>query len=395
MRHTDDKGKKFFFNFKEFLEGQQAAGIVLIICTLLSLFLANSSIKESYLHIWETPLGLSCGTWSLKHGLMEWINDGLMAVFFLFVGLEIKRELIDGELSSFKVALLPLLVALGGMIVPALFYTCTNLWNGDLRGFGIPMATDIAFALGALSLLGNKIPSNLKVFLMALAVIDDLGAIVVIALFYGGEFNISYLLLSFGSFLILLLLNRLRIKSLSLYLIGGLFLWYFMLHSGVHATIAGVLLALAIPFDVKYTEKYTLPAWLVHHLHNPINFVIMPIFAIANTAISINTSSIGDMNVKVSLGIFLGLFAGKVLGIFGSTYLAVKTKISALPSGVQWSDVIGMGFLGGIGFTMSIFVTNLAFAGDVVLIDNSKLIIIITSTLSGLVGYLFLKFIYK
>jgi Na+:H+ antiporter, NhaA family len=384
-----------FFNFREFLESQQSAGVILILCTLLSLILANSPISEAYKHFWETPIGLHIGSFTLEHHLLHLINDGLMAIFFLFVGIEIKRELVEGELSNLKVAMLPVMVALGGMLVPGLFYTLCNLpQGGNVNGFGIPMATDIAFALGALSLLGNKVPANLKVFLMALAVIDDLGAIIVIALFYGGTFSVFYFLLSVLAFAVLMLFNRFKVKSLSLYFIVGIALWYFMMHSGVHATIAGVLLALALPFDVRYSEKYTIPAWVVHHLHNPINYVIMPIFAIANTAISFNLGSIGNMNVWVSLGIFAGLFLGKALGIFGTTYLAVKTKISNLPEGVTWKDVLGMGFLGGIGFTMSIFVTTLAFT-DIALIDNSKLIIILSSAMSGVVGYLLLKMFNK
>lgn len=383
--------KRKYFNFKEFLESQQSAGVILIFCTVLSLILANSSLSEHYKHFWELEIGFNIGTIQLKHHLLHWINDGLMAIFFLFVGLEIKRELIEGELSNLKVAMLPVLVALGGMLVPALFYCLFNLTaDGQLKGFGIPMATDIAFALGALSLLGDKIPSNLKVFLMALAVIDDLGAIIVIALGYGSNFSLNYLILSVFTLVILFICNRLKIKHISVYLILGIILWYFMLHSGIHATISGVLLALAIPFDVMYSDKKTLAATLVHHLHKPINYVIMPIFAIANTAISINTQSINELNIWVSLGILSGLFLGKVIGIFLTTYLAVKTKISNLPTGVSWNNVIGMGFLGGIGFTMSIFVTTLAFT-DQILIENSKLIIILSSTLSGIIGYVYLK----
>lgn len=390
MTHKASKSIKF--SFKEFLDSQQAGGIILIVCTIASLALANSPIQLPYLHFWEQHLGLNFQTWSFEHSLIDWVNDGLMAVFFLFVGLEIKREFVSGELSNLKVALLPVLVALGGMLVPGLFYTLANINGGHPKGFGIPMATDIAFALGALSLLGNRVPTNLKVFLMALAVIDDLGAIVVIALFYGGKFSLLYFLLSIGIFAILLLCNRLKIKSLWIYLGLGIALWYCMLHSGIHATIAGVLLALAIPFDVSYkTSAYSLPEYLVHHLHKPINFVIMPIFAIANTAIAVNIQSLNQINLPVSLGIFSGLFLGKAIGILGITYLAVKVGISSLPSGVKWIDVMGMGFLGGIGFTMSIFVTNLAFAGNNILIDNSKLVIILSSTLSGLVGYLLLK----
>ncbi|MFN8438755.1 MAG: Na+/H+ antiporter NhaA [Cytophagales bacterium] len=389
------KNKLKFINFREFLESQQAGGVILILCTIASLLLANSPLAAEYGKFWEIELGFEIGSLHLKHHLLHWINDGLMAVFFLFVGLEIKRELLEGELSDIKAALLPVLVALGGMLVPSLFYILFNLGaTGNLKGFGIPMATDIAFALGALSLLGDKIPNNLKVFLMALAVIDDLGAIVVIAVGYGSNFSVSYILASIVVLVILIICNRFKVKSILVYLSLGLVLWFCMLHSGIHATIAGVLLALCIPFDVLYSEKYTLPAWLVHHLHNPINYVIMPIFAIANTAITLSTQSIGELNIWVSLGIFVGLFLGKVFGILGTTYFAVQTGISKLPENVTWHHVIGMGFLGGIGFTMSIFVTTLAFS-DHVLIENSKLVIILSSTLSGIVGYLYLKYISK
>lgn len=383
------------FSFKEFLESQQAAGIILIVCTILSLGLSNSPLQDTYLHFWELHVGPNFGTWSLEHSLLDWVNDGLMAIFFLFVGLEIKREFVSGELSDLKVAVLPILVALGGMLVPGLFYTLANLNSGYIKGFGIPMATDIAFALGALSLLGNKVPSNLKVFLMALAVIDDLGAILVIALFYGGKFSLLYFVLSLAIFAILLLCNKMKVRYLWIYLVLGIFLWYCMLHSGIHATIAGVLLAIAIPFDIPYKAGNTLSEYLVHLLHKPINFVVMPIFAIANTAIAIQLESLSHISLPVSIGIFAGLFFGKAVGILGTTYLSVKAGVSTLPSGVKWVDVLGMGFLGGIGFTMSIFVTNLAFAGNNILIDNGKLVIILSSTLSGLVGYVLLRAINK
>ncbi|HTF82457.1 MAG TPA: Na+/H+ antiporter NhaA, partial [Cytophagales bacterium] len=254
MREQTKRGNRPNFNFREFLKSQQSAGIILIICTIVSLILANSPISASYMHLWEIPVGIRVGSWSMEHHIIEWVNDGLMAVFFFFVGLEIKREFVSGELSNLKVAILPVLVALGGMLVPGLFYTLVNFNGGHLKGFGIPMATDIAFALGVLSLLGDRIPSNLKIFLMALAVIDDLGAIVVIALFYGGKLSMEYTLLCISTFAALMLLNRLKVKLFVPYLVLGLMLWYFMLHSGVHATIAGVLLALAIPFDVQYTS---------------------------------------------------------------------------------------------------------------------------------------------
>lgn len=384
------KVSKFEFQFNEFLGGQQSSGIVLIICTVLSLFLANSIFAEVYQQIWHTTIGVHVGSKEINFPLHLWINDGFMAIFFLFIGLEIKRELLVGELSNLRSALLPALVALGGMIFPALFYALINFGQPTLSGFGIPMATDIAFALGALSLLGNKVPLNLKVFLTALAVIDDLGAIIVIALFYGGHFDLVYFSAALGVFVVLLLLNKINVNSMFIYLMLGLVLWYFMLMSGVHATISGVLLALAVPF--RKGDDQSISTKLEHQLHQPVNFIIMPIFALANTAITLSTNVFTQFNWFVCLGIFVGLLVGKVIGITASTFFAVKLGISKLPEGVKWKHVVGMGFLGGIGFTMSIFVSTLAF-NDPLLIDLAKLVIIVTSAFAGVVGYLVLNHI--
>lgn len=378
------------FNFKEFLQSQQASGIILIFCTIISLSISNSPLHEWYHHIWHIRIAVIVGHLNLDYPLHHWVNDGLMAIFFLFVGLEIKREMLVGELSDIRSAILPVAVALGGMIVPAGIYSLFNYGKDTISGFGIPMATDIAFALGALSLLGNKVPVNLKIFLTALAVIDDLGAIVVIALFYGGHFNLHYFILSIIVFLILLFLNKIKVNSMFIYLGLGIVLWYLIMQSGIHATIAGVLLAFTIPFQSK-GEDESLSSKLEHQLIQPVNFIIMPIFALSNTAIFLNTSVIQNINWDVTLGIFFGLIVGKAIGIFSFTYFCVKFKLSNLPDGVKWKHVLGMGFLAGIGFTMSIFVTNLAFV-DENLVDIAKIIIIITSTAAGFLGYIFLKF---
>ncbi len=382
------KVSKFEFQFNEFLKGQQSSGVLLIICTILSLLLANSPIYESYNQVWETIIGFNIGKEVFNLPFHLWINDGFMAIFFLFVGLEIKRELLIGELSNIRSAILPVFVAVGGMIVPAAFYAIFNLGSNTISGFGIPMATDIAFALGALSILGNKVPLTLKVFLTALAVIDDLGAIIVIAIFYGGQIDTLNFSIAIGIFLFLLLLNKINVNSMFIYLFFGVLLWYFMLKSGIHATISGVLLAFAIPF--RGGDEESVSSKLEHQLQQPVNFIIMPIFALANTAITISNDVFYTINWHVCFGILVGLILGKVVGITSATWILVKLGLSRLPVGIKWSHVVGMGFLGGIGFTMSIFVSTLAFT-DSNLINLAKLVIIISSTMSGAVGYFFLK----
>ena len=364
--------------FKEFFESEKAGGIILMFCTLLSLLLVNSSYSESYLQLWHWPL--------FGENLEHWINDGLMAIFFLLIGLELEREVYNGELSNLKNALLPMMAALGGMVLPVIVYAGFNMKNGNLSGAGIPMATDIAFALGILSLLGNRIPTSLKVFLTALAVIDDVGAILIIAIFYTGSIIWSNLLISLGIFVFLLILNRMKVYSLIPYLIGGIFMWYFMLHSGIHATITGVLLAFAIPFD-KGDESST-SIKMQHYLHKPVAYLILPLFALANTAIIIN----GDIsNVLIqtnSLGIALGLIVGKPLGILVFSYIAVLIGWCSLPEDINWNQIFG----GGIGFTMSIFITLLAFDNNEI-INNSKLMILIASLCAGLIGYIYLRLV--
>ena len=376
--------RKLTQSFHDFLRSEQSSGVLLIVCTVVSLLLANSVLGENYLSIWHAYVG----GMSVEH----WVNDGLMAVFFLFIGLELERELYCGELSDFKNALLPIVAAGGGIVVPALIHFSLNAGTPTQAGMGIPMATDIAFALGALALLGPRVPASLKVFLAALAVIDDLGAIIVIAVFYTAKLSIAYLLASLAVFGVLLLVKRyLRVLSLVPYLLGGILMWYLMLRSGVHATIAGVLLAFAIPFSPMEDDESSPSHKLEHFLHRPVAFVILPIFALANTGIVISRDSLDLLLSSNSFGIGLGLFIGKPIGIFFASFAAVTIGLCRLPLDLSWRHIVGAGMLGGIGFTMSIFITNLAFAGDIALIDESKLVILLASLCSGIVGFLWLR----
>lgn len=374
--------------FLDFFESERASGVVLIICTVISIAIANSDFGNGYLDFWHTKVGFEIGdTISLKYALEHWINDGLMAIFFLLIGLEIERQLYVGELSNPKNASLPIVAAIGGMVTPALLHFLINRGTETAAGGGIPMATDIAFALGVLALLGNRVPASLKIFLVALAIIDDLGAIVVIALFYLGNFSLYYFVLALGVFAGLLLLNRLGVIRLPIYLFLGVIMWYFMLKSGVHATIAGVLLAFAVPFGSgdRNSPSYKLQ----HYLHKPVAFIIMPLFVLANTGIALTGSWTEGLATSNSLGILAGLFAGKPLGITLFSLLAVKLGLSQLPGDVSWKHIIGAGFLGGIGFTMSIFITLLAF-GNPEIVQSSKISILLSSLLAGTVGYLVL-----
>lgn len=374
--------------FKEFFASEQSSSIVLILCTLASLVAANSPIGASYIEFWHRHVGFEAGDLHLKYSLEYWINDGLMAVFFLLIGLEIERELYGGELSSWKNASLPLLAAAGGMAFPALFHFLLNRGTEFQNGVGIPMATDIAFALGVLALLGSKIPASLKIFLAALAIVDDLGAIAVIALFYTTDLSILHLVLALGIYVGLFVLNRLKVNRLWAYLIPGVFMWYFMLRSGVHATIAGVLLAFALPYGDG--GENSLSYKVQHVLHKSVAFFIVPLFALANTGIALGEGWVAGLQTSNSLGIFMGLFIGKPLGIIALSLLAIRMGWSRLPTGVSWRHIIGAGFLGGIGFTMSIFITLLAFA-DPQIIQSSKITILLTSLLSGVIGYLILN----
>lgn len=370
--------------FKDFSDSEKSGGITLIVCTIVSITLANTAFGENYTHFWHSNLG--------GQSVEYWINDGLMTIFFLLIGLELEREIYIGELSKIKDALLPIFGALGGMMIPAGIYLWLNFGTSTQSGAGIPMATDIAFALGILSLLGNKVPTSLKVFLTALAVIDDLGAIMVIAIFYTKAIVWANLFIAMGIFIFLIVLNRLKIRNLIPYLIGGFAMWYFMLNSGVHATITGVLLAFAIPFgngDEKSTSYI-----LQHFLHKPVAFIVLPLFALANTAIMINTDLGEIITQKFSLGISLGLVIGKPMGIVLISFLAVTLGICKLPDDLNWKSIVGVGFLGGIGFTMSIFITLLAF-DDFELQSDSKITILIASVIAALVGFVLLHFALK
>lgn len=367
--------------FKEFFASEKVGGLLLILCTIVSLLLANSAIGDSYHHFWLTQF--------FGKSMEHWINDGLMTIFFLLIGLELEREIYQGELSNFKDALLPIFGALGGMIIPAGLYMYFNYATPTQSGAGIPMATDIAFALGILSLLGNKVPTSLKIFLTALAVMDDLGAILVIAVFYTKTILWTNLLIAFGIYIVLFVIGRLKVTNLIPYLIGGVVMWYFMLHSGVHATITGVLLAFAIPFG-KGGNKSTSYV-LQHFLHKPVAFIILPIFALANTAIVLSSDIGTTLTQNYSLGIAVGLIVGKPLGIFVLTFVAVKMGLCKLPSDLNWKSILGVGFLAGIGFTMSIFIALLAFESETI-INNAKFVILISSLIAGVLGFLFLKF---
>jgi Na+:H+ antiporter, NhaA family len=374
--------------FVEFFHSEQASGIILILCTLTSIISANSYFGKGYLDFWHTKVGFETSNIALKYSLEHWVNDGLMAIFFLLIGLEIERELYIGELADKKNATLPVFAAIGGMGKPAILHFLFNRGIETQAGIGIPIATDIAFALGVLALLGNRVPIALKIFLTALAIIDDLGAIAIIALFYVGNFSLIYFMLAVGILAGLFVLNRLGVHWLPLYLIPGIFMWYFTLKSGIHATIAGVLLAFVIPFG-NGDEKS--PSYkLQHFLHKPVAFIIMPIFALANTGIPLIGNWIESLVTVNSLGIFAGLFVGKPLGITLFSFLAIKIGLSQLPNEVSWKHIIGAGFLGGIGFTMSIFITLLAFDNPEV-VQSSKISILLSSLLAGTVGFILLS----
>lgn len=371
---------------KEFIHDSRSVGIVLICCTVISLVLSNSEWGESYLGFWEKGLAMPVPELHLPHTILHVVNDGLMAVFFFLVGLEIKRELLVGELASIKKSMLPVAAAMGGMIVPAFFYW---LWCGNTpysKGWGIPMATDIAFSLGILSLLGRKAPLSLRIFLTALAIIDDLGGILTIAIFYAGDIKWNYLFLSGGIVLLLTIMNFFKLRIYFVYLLLGVVLWYFIFNSGVHATIAGVVLALTIPLHkIEHLE---------HALHDPVNFIIMPLFALANTAIVLPNSFATIISSVVHHGILTGLVLGKPVGIFLFSFIAVKLSIGTLPNGVNWKQFIGMGMIAGIGFTISIFMSTLAFNDPEVQII-AKVAIMMASLIAALGGFLYLKILKR
>lgn len=367
--------------FREFFDSEKG-GVLLVICTLISIFLANAFLKESYVEFWH----IQAGGLSIE----QWINDGLMAIFFFMIGLELKRELFIGELSSARTGMLPVFAAVGGMLIPAGIYMVLNYGTDTQHGFGIPMATDIAFAIGILSLLGNRVPFSLKVFLTAIAVIDDLGAILVIAFFYTDDLSFLNLALAIGIFIVLIALNLLKVKSLLVYVIGGLVVWYFMLQSGVHATVAGIIVSFAIPFEKG--SKTALSYKLQHALHVPVGFIILPIFALANTAIVFGPDWDTGLLANSSLGIMLGLVFGKPIGILLLCFIAIKFKIAQLPGKLRWDQMLGAGMLAGIGFTMSIFISLLAF-DDPFHITESKISILFGSLVSGILGFSYLKWL--
>ncbi len=420
--------------FENFIHAQTTSGLVLIFVTILALLFANTPLVEFYTHLIHTNITFNVGDWKISHSIQHWINDGLMAIFFFMVGLEIKREVLIGELSTLKVATLPILSAIGGMVLPALIYLSINEGTPSANGWGIPMATDIAFAISALVLLGNRVSPALVTFLVALAIVDDLGAVLVIALFYTNEINILALFLSGLSFITMIALNRFGIRAILPYFIVGLSLWFFMLESGIHATIAGVLAAMTIPSKAKLApltfthsiknlldeyDNYPIatdntihdkqkailrniqdkidavgsPATkLERELHLPVSLLVIPIFALCNAGITIDLSSLDStLNSPTALGVIFGLVFGKVLGIAGVAWLAIKLKIATLPTNSTMKQIFGVAFLGGIGFTMSIFVADLAFVGNETLIYQAKISILLASLTSGLIGYFWLK----
>lgn len=372
---------------KEFFSDSRAVGITLICCTIISLIISNSASGDGYLAFWNYELQMPAPGVHVPHTPLHIVNDFLMAFFFLLVGMEIKRELLVGELSSVRKSMLPIFAAIGGMAVPALLYV---LWNGDnpvlSKGWGIPMATDIAFSLGVLSMLGNRTPFTLRVFLMALAIIDDLGGILAIAIFYAEKIDMMYLGMAGGMLFVLSLLNLLKIKRHFIYMLLGLFLWYFFYNSGVHATIAGVLLAFTIPLH-KIED-------MVHKMHDPVSFIILPVFALANTAIVLPDTYGGIFTSPVHHGIVAGLVLGKPLGITLFSWVAVKLGIAALPGGMRWKEVIGMGMIAGIGFTISIFISTLAFKVPELQI-TAKVATMLASLAAGIAGYIYLRVTYS
>jgi NhaA family Na+:H+ antiporter len=434
------KQKKLFHKIKdpltEFVRLEAFSGIVLMFFAILALVISNSTIGDSFIAYWTNYSGFQFGDWSLKKSLLHWINDGLMAIFFFVVGLEIKRELLTGGLSSIRKASLPIFAAVGGMLVPALLYISMNTQGAGTHGWGIPMATDIAFALGILILLGKKIPTSLKLLLTSIAIVDDIGAVIVIALYYTNEIDWIYLLYGGGIYAFLWLLNSIEIRNIPVYLILGIFLWFVLLKSGVHATLAGILLALTIParanrnifefissnnellknlenktpeLQLKPDEKFIQasvssiesncvevlsPLQRLEHLFHPwVAYLIVPLFAFANAGVIIDTELTNRIFEPVSVGIITGLFVGKPLGIYMFSWVAVKLKLAQKPTEICWPQILGIGFLGGIGFTMSFFVSQLAFIDSEVL-SLAKFAVLIASFLSGILGFVILKLFY-
>lgn len=422
--------------FQRFFRIEASGGIVLLSVTVVALVLANSGLKHEYHHFWENYLTLELGSFSLSKTVHHWINDGLMAIFFFVVGLEIKREILAGELSTIKLASLPIFAAIGGMLIPALVYLGLNNNPEAASGWGVPMATDIAFSLGILSLLGKKVPLSLKVFLVAFAIVDDLGAVLVIALFYSSELEVTYLLYSLALFTLLIVFNRMHITRLEPYMVVGWVIWYMFLQSGLHPTIAGVLIAFTIPVYRKINvvtfrnimernlqpfcqedciDKMTLTHQqlhnidhmqslihkvqspvqsLEHKLHGFVTYVVMPVFALANAGVTFEGVKFAQVFSSLSLNIELSLLLGKVIGIVVFAWIAVRLGIANMPESVKWPQIIGVGLLGGIGFTMSLFISNLAFISHSML-NQAKIGILVGSLLSGVCGYFLLRYTLK
>ena len=373
--------------FKWFFKLEASSGLVLLFAAIIALIISNSNYSNLYFSSLNEYIFLGINNFGLKLSVIHWINDALMAIFFFFVTLEIKREFLQGELSNIKQAMLPIIAAVGGMVVPALIYVFINLDDPQtLNGWAIPSATDIAFSLGVLSLLGKRVPLSLKVFLTALAIIDDLGAIVIIAVFYSGDLSVKYLSLMLLSFIILLIINKFNIKKFLPYLVVGLFLWDFTHNSGIHATIAGVLLAITIPHRKK-EKDFSLLLKIEHAISPYVAFGIMPLFAFANAGVSLEGLTFSSLLNKVPLGIVLGLFVGKQLGVFIFSYISIKLKIASMPNNTSWYNFYGVGVLTGIGFTMSLFVGNLAFVENIQYMDGVKIGVLTGSLLSTLMGY--------
>lgn len=373
--------------FLYFFKNESASGFILMICAIIAMIIANSNLAETYNNILHKYLTIGYKEFSISMSVLHWINDGLMAIFFLVVGMEIKREVVFGELKSFKKTILPISAAIGGMIVPAIIYSLFNYKEPTISGWGIPMATDIAFALGILSLVGRKAPKGIIVFLTALAIVDDLGAIIVIAIFYTSQISWVALIMGLIVFSALILANRFKFKYTSVFIIGGILLWICLLKSGIHATIAGVLLGISLPAGKNVHEFKTSILYRLEHALTPVSsFIIMPAFALANSGITIDIKSIGAMILTpVSLGIIFGLFFGKQIGIFGVSCILVKLKIAKLPAQVTKRHLYGASVLGGIGFTMSIFVSSLSFSDETIL-STGKISIIIASILAAILG---------
>ena len=387
--------KKLSKPFKWFFQLEAASGLVLLIAAIIALVISNSIFSELYFSTLEQYLFIGINNFGLKLSVHHWINDLLMAIFFFFVTLEIKREFIQGELSNLKKALLPIIGAVGGMVIPALVYVFINFGNAEtLNGWAIPSATDIAFSLGVLSLLGSRVPISLKIFLTALAIIDDLGAILIIAFFYSGDLSISYLSLILISYIFLLILNKVGVKKFLPYLLIGSFMWFFTYKSGIHATIAGVLLASTIPHRIK-EKDFSLLIKLEHAISPYVAFMIMPIFAFANAGVSLGGLSLSSLMQPVPLGILLGLFVGKQVGVMIFSFIAVKSGAAEMPNNSSWLSLYGVSVLTGIGFTMSLFVGNLAFAENIQYIDGVKIGVLVGSLLSTLLGYFILLFSTK